>query len=117
MTEEFPECDPSAGSDRSRFRELLRLGIPLVAGMGGHALFNIVDLAMVGAYRGGAGKPTDQTLAAVGIASLVTTAPIVFMNGIANGSVTVIARAFGGGQERRANQYARQGLLLAAIFA
>jgi MATE family multidrug resistance protein len=117
MTEAIPDPQPAAPGERSHLRELLRLGVPLVAGMGGHALFNIVDLAMVGAYRGGAGKPTDQTLAAVGIASLVTTAPIVFMNGIANGSVTVIARAFGGGQERRANQYARQGLLLAGILA
>jgi len=117
MTEAIQVPDPGAGAEPSRLRELLRLGIPLVAGMGGHALFNIVDLAMVGAYRGGPAKPTDATLSAVGIASLVTTAPIVFMNGIANGSVTVIARAFGGGKIRRANQFARQGLLLAVILS
>jgi Na+-driven multidrug efflux pump len=61
--------------------------------------------------------PTDETLAAVGIASLVTTVPIVFMNGISNGSVTVVARAFGAGQDRRANQFARQGLLLAGVLS
>jgi putative MATE family efflux protein len=117
MTDAIQVPDPGAGAEPSRLRELLRLGIPLVAGMGGHALFNIVDLAMVGAYRGGAAKPTDQTLSAVGIASLVTTAPLVFMNGIANGSVTVVARAFGGGKIRRANQFARQGLILAVILS
>jgi putative MATE family efflux protein len=115
----FPEHGPEhADADgHSLTRDLLRLGLPLVAGMGGHALFNIVDLAMVGAYRGGPGRPTDQTLAAVGIASLVTTAPIVFANGIANGSVTVIARAFGAGKARRANQLARHGILVAILLA
>jgi len=117
MTEAIPVPDPGSGADPSRLRELLRLGIPLVAGMGGHALFNIVDLAMVGAYQGGASKPTDATLSAVGIASLVTTAPIVFMNGISNGSVTVIARVFGAGQLRRANQFARQALILSLILS
>jgi multidrug resistance protein, MATE family len=117
MTEAILVPDPDSGASASRWRELLRLGIPLVAGMGGHALFNIVDLAMVGAYHGEKGGPTDETLAAVGIASLVTTAPIVFMNGIANGAVTVVARAYAGGQMRRANQYARQGLLLAGLLS
>src|SRR2546421_2465305 len=103
MTEAIPVPRGTGNSDRRQLRALLRLGIPLVAGMGGHALFNIVDLAMVGAYRGGPMKPADQTLSAVGIASLVTTAPIVFVNGISNGSVTVIARTFAAGQPRRAN--------------
>src|SRR6185436_21088038 len=98
MTEANPVPEASGSSGRKRFRELLRLGIPLVAGMGGHALFNIVDLAMVGAYRGGADQPADQTLSAVGIASLVTTAPIVFMTGISNGAVPVIARNFAAGK-------------------
>jgi putative MATE family efflux protein len=115
MTEPTPVPEGSGG--RGVLRALLRLGVPLVLGMGGHALFNIVDLAMVGAYRGGEARPADETLAAVGIASLVLTAPVVFMNGISNGSVTVIARAFGGGKWRRANQYARQGFVLALIFS
>lgn len=107
----------SPGTDRKRLRQLLRLGVPLVCGMGGHALFNIVDLAMVGAYTGAYGGPADQTLSAVGIASLVTTAPIVFMNGISNGSVTVIARNYAAGQPRRANQYANQGLSLTILLS
>src|SRR5438034_598860 len=49
MTDPIPVPDPVPDdSERSGFKELLRLGVPLVAGMGGHALFNIVDLAMVG---------------------------------------------------------------------
>jgi putative MATE family efflux protein len=103
---------------RPLFRELLRLGVPLVCGMGGHALFNIVDLAMVGAYRGEkAPWPVADTLSAVGVASIVLTVPIVFMNGISNGTVTVIARWFAAGKFRRANQAARQALLLAVALS
>jgi Na+-driven multidrug efflux pump len=119
MTELPPEPDPAVrDSDRTVFRELLRLGVPLVAGMGGHALFNIVDLAMVGAYTGdeAPGNVAD-TLAAVGIASVVTTIPMVFMNGICNGTVTVIARHFAAGNPRRANQCARQAMLLAGFLS
>ena len=103
---------------RPLFRELLRLGVPLVAGMGGHALFNIVDLAMVGAYRGDkAPGPVADTISAVGVASIVLTVPIVFMNGISNGTVTVIARWFAAGKHRRANQAVRQALLLAGALS
>lgn len=118
MTEALRDPEPAARPDPSQFRTLLRLGIPLVAGMGGHALFGIVDLAMVGAYRGKAAPGTvADSLTAVGIASLVTTIPIVFMNGISNGTVTVIARGFARGTPLRANQCARQALLLAAFLS
>jgi MATE family multidrug resistance protein len=117
VTDPIPISAAKSESEVGMLRQLLRLGIPLVAGMGGHALFNIVDLAMVGAWRGGPDKPTEATLSAVGIASLVTTAPIVFMNGISNGSVTVIARAYGGRKHRRTNEFARQALVLAAVLS
>ncbi len=118
MTEALRDPEPVASPDSVRMRRLLRLGIPLVAGMGGHALFGIVDLAMVGAYRGtkAPGSVADS-ITAVGIASLVTTIPIVFMNGISNGTVTVIARGFARGTPRRANQCARQALLFAAFLS
>lgn len=118
MTEAFPIPEPQVPSQKGLLRELLRLGIPLVAGMGGHALFSIVDLAMVGAYKGRlAEMPVAETLAAVGIATLFTTIPIVFMNGITNGTVTVIARYHGAGMPRRANQCARQAMLLALFLS
>ena len=118
MTEAIPKPEPGALSARGSFKELVRLGAPLVAGMGGHALFNIVDLAMVGAYRGPqAPGPVTDTLAAVGIATLVITIPLVFMNGITNGTVTVIARYFAAGKARRANQCARQAMLLAVFLS
>jgi putative MATE family efflux protein len=118
MTEVLRVPEPEASPDPSQLKRLLRLGIPLVAGMGGHALFGIVDLAMVGAYRGPAAKGTvADSITAVGIASLVTTIPIVFMNGISNGTVTVIARGFARGTPRRANQCARQALLFAVLLS
>jgi putative MATE family efflux protein len=90
---------------------LLKLGLPLVAGMGGHAFFNVIDLAMVGAYKS---EPdlAELTISGVTIASLLITVPLVFVNGISNGSVAVIAQQFGAGKMKRANRSSRQALLL-----
>lgn len=109
--------EPAATSRSTRARALaglsalLRLGLPLVAGMGGHAFFNLVDLGMVGAYESDAHR-AELTISGVTIASLLVTVPLVFMNGISNGTVAVIAQQFGVGNFRRANQSARQALLL-----
>ncbi len=114
--------DRAASSGKSPLRALvglgtlLRLGLPLVAGMGGHAFFNLVDLAMVGAYEN---VPLDAelTISGVTVASLLVTVPLVFMNGISNGSVAVIAQQFGAGNHRRANQSSRQALLLGVVLS
>lgn len=95
---------------------LLRLGLPLVAGMGGHAFFNLVDLAMVGAYESDP-HLAELSISGVTIASLLVTVPLVFMNGISNGTVAVIAQQFGVGNFRRANQSARQALLLSLLLS
>jgi putative MATE family efflux protein len=92
----------------------MKLGLPLVAGMGGHAFFNLVDLAMVGAYESDPVR-AELTIAGVTIASLVVTVPLVFMNGISNGTVAVIAQNYGAGNSRRANAASRQALLAAIL--
>jgi Na+-driven multidrug efflux pump len=92
----------------------MKLGVPLVLGMGGHAFFNIIDLAMVGAYESDPLR-AELTIAGVTIASLVVTVPLVFMNGISNGTVAVIAQNFGAGHSRRANVASRQALLMAVL--
>ncbi len=101
---------------RSDLRSLLGLGLPLMLGMGGHAFFNLVDLAMVGAYESDA-VLAEQTIAGVTVASFLVTVPIVFVNGISNGTVAVIAQHFGAGNMKRANQSARQSLLLCGVFS
>ena len=97
-------------------RSLLGLGVPLMLGMGGHAFFNLVDLAMVGAYESDPERAA-QTIAGVTVASFLVTVPIVFVNGISNGTVAVIAQHFGAGNMRRSNQAARQSLLLCGLFS
>ncbi len=103
-------------AERTRLAALLRLGLPLVAGMGGHALFNLVDLAMVGGYWKDPVK-AEHALAAVSIASLVITAPLVFVNGISNGTASVVGQNFAAGKIRRANQSSRQALLLTIVWS
>ena len=95
---------------------VLKLGLPLMLAMGGHAFFNLVDLAMVGAYYED-GVQVEQTIAGMTIASLLTTAPIVFMTGVSNGTVPVLARAFGAGKILRANLFGRQAILVSILLS
>jgi putative MATE family efflux protein len=95
---------------------LLKLGLPLVAGMGGHAFFNLIDLAMVGAYQSDPDL-AELTISGVTIASLLITVPLIFVNGISNGTVAVIAQQFGAGKTKRANRSSRQALLLALALS
>ncbi len=74
---------------------VLGFGVPLVIGMGGHALFNLVDLWIVGPLG-------PAALAAVTVASLVNSAAMVVMQGVTDGSVALVARAVGAGDYRRA---------------
>ena len=106
----------SAAAWKRDLRSLLALGLPLVAGMGGHAFFNLVDLAMVGAYES---EPAlaEATIAGVTVASFLVTVPLVFVNGISNGTVAVIAQHFGAGKMRRANVAARQALVMCVLLS
>jgi len=85
---------------------VIPFGLPLVLGMGGHALFNLVDLWIVGGLG-------PAALAAITIASLVNSLPMVLLQGISDGSVAVVARAVGAGDLRGAGRAARQSILLA----
>jgi putative MATE family efflux protein len=84
-------------------------GIPLVLGMGGHALFNLADLWIVGPLG-------PAAIAAVTISSLVNSIAMVVMQGVTDGSVAVIARAVGAGDLRRAGEASRQAVLLTLVL-
>ena len=101
----------SAVSGRTPFppSRVLSTGIPLVLGMGGHALFNLVDLWIVGGLG-------PEALAAVTIASIVNAVPMVLLQGVSEGSVAVIARAVGAGDLARAGRAARDAILLALLL-
>lgn len=109
-------AEPQPPRDRASFAKLMRLGLPLVAGMGGHAFFNLVDLAMVGAWASTPAQ-TEAAIAGVTIGSLLSTVPLIFMNGVTNGSVPIIGQAYAARKFRRANHAARQALLLSLLLS
>jgi putative MATE family efflux protein len=105
--------DPTLAGDLNRGSLLVRLvtfGIPLVAGMFFHSLFNLVDLIIVG-------KLGPYALAAVNVASLVNFVPMLISTGVNNASIAVISRNFGMRNYRRANANALQSFLLLALLS
>jgi putative MATE family efflux protein len=89
------------------FRATVRFGLPLVVAMGLGAVFNLVDLWVVGMMPN-----ARDAVAGVGIASTVNSIPPIIFNGIANAMLALIARNHGLGNRSRANLAAGQGLHL-----
>lgn len=102
--------DRSTGRTPFPPRRVLALGLPLMLGMGGHALFNLVDLWIVGSLG-------SVALAAVTVASLVNTVPMVIAQGLTDGSVAIIARAVGAGDRAKAADGTRQSVLAVLVLA
>ena len=110
---------PSVGAARLTEGPLLgatlRFGLPLVVAMGLGAIFNLVDLWVVGMLP----NPT-AAVAGVGLASTVNSLPPIIFNGIVNAMLALIARHHAIGNNKRANLAAGQGLvvtvLLGALF-
>jgi putative MATE family efflux protein len=92
-------------ADRGIVRTILVFGVPLVLGMGFHALFNLVDLWIVG-------KVGTAALAAVTIASMINTIPMVICNGLSTSSIAFMARNIGFGNMHRANEVMKQSFLI-----
>ena len=103
-----PASNPTTAvpiAERGIVRSILVFGSPLVLGMGFHALFNLVDLWIVG-------KLGTAALAAVTIATMINTLPMVICNGISTSSIAFMARNIGFRNLRRANEFMRQSFLL-----
>ncbi len=92
---------------------VLRFGLPLVIGMAGHALFNLVDMFMVAK-----GPPPvgPGAMGAVHLATTINMVPMVFYNGLATASIALISRAYGAGNRERAAWISNQGMML-CIFS
>lgn len=105
------ETLPSAGGARLTEGPLLaatvRFGLPLVVAMGLGAVFNLVDLWVVGKLP----SPT-AAVAGVGLASTVNSLPPILFNGIVNAMLALIARHHALGNRSRANLAAGQGLIV-----
>jgi putative MATE family efflux protein len=109
------ETVPSLGAARLTegplFGATLRFGLPLVVAMGLGAVFNLVDLWVVGMLP----SPT-AAVAGVGLASTVNSLPPIIFNGIVNAMLALIARHHAMGNHKRANLAAGQGLLLTILL-
>ena len=78
-------------------KAVLKLGLPLVAGMFIMVLYNMVDTYFIGMLR------DDYQLAAVNLAYPVMMISIAVSNMIATGASSLIARSLGAGDEKKAN--------------
>ncbi len=94
-------------------RHIFTFGLPLVVAMIFHALFNIVDIYIVGKMSS-PDNPNigSQAMAAVHIASIINISVMVIVNGISVSSIALISRFFGEKRYADANEVARQSLLL-----
>jgi putative MATE family efflux protein len=96
----------------SLLRATVSFGTPLVVAMALGALFNLVDLYIVGRMA----RP-EVAIAAVTIGSLVNSIPMIIFNGIVNAIIALVARFHGLGHLRRANVASSQGFLLTMILS
>lgn len=89
-------------------KPLLLFALPLVAGMLGHALFNLIDVLLVGRL----GAPA---VAAVHLASVVNFIPMILFNGVGVSTVAFVSRAAGAGDQEEVRRVARDSLALALL--
>jgi len=107
----LPSLGAPALTDAPLFRGTVSFGLPLVFAMGMGAIFNLVDLWVVGMMP----DPT-AAVAGVGIASTVNSIPPIIFNGIVSAMLALIARHHGLGNNSRANLAAGQGLMLTLVM-
>ena len=98
---------------RSSARDVLRLALPAVFEQVLVMLVFTLDTVMVGRYGG------SQALAAIGVsAEMVATVSNIFVGmGISIATTSLVARSFGAGRLKRAEEYATLGILAAAASA
>jgi putative MATE family efflux protein len=93
-------------------RATVTFGAPMVVAMALGALFNLVDLWIVGKMA-----HPEISIAAVTIPSLVNSIPMIIFNGIVNAIIALVARFHGLGNLKRANVAAGQGFLLTLVLS
>ena len=79
---------PKPEAKGSRYREILLLAAPIIAGMGSQIVFNLVDTAMVG-------RLGTESLAAVGLAGMAIWASVSILQGLGPAVQAATARRLG----------------------
>lgn len=95
---------------RDRFKKILGIGLPIVAGMISQNIINIVDTAMVGSLG------TDA-LAAVGMGSFIIFMSQAIMLGLSSGVQASTSRRIGEKRYKEAALSLNGGILVAAMIA
>jgi putative MATE family efflux protein len=88
-------------------RATFRFGLPIALALAFHGLFNLVDLVVVGRLG------REGVVAAVNMASILVTAPMLVFDGVCNASVAFIAQARGAGRVDRVHTVGRETAYLA----
>ncbi len=109
------EETPSLKRDLSEgpvLRGVLAFGLPLALAMASQALFNLVDLVLVG-------RLGEDALAGVHLGSTLNFFPMILGNGISVGAVALVGQTVGRKQEERARREANLSfglMLLTGLF-
>lgn len=90
---------------------VVRLGVPLIAGMMIMVLYNLVDTYFIGQLH------DDYQLAAVNLAYPVMMVSIAISNMVGTGASSLIARSLGAGDLRKANHTLTVGFTLTVVNA
>ncbi len=98
----------SSAAPRSRYGQILTLGLPIIGGMLSQNVLNLVDTAMVGQLG-------DAALAAVGTASFAVGSAVSLFMGASAGVQALVARRVGEGREDEAAVPLNGALLLVAL--
>jgi putative MATE family efflux protein len=99
-------------------RHIFTFGLPLVLAMVFHALFNLVDIYIVGKITSPDNAAMgSQAMAAVHIGSLINLSVMILVNGISVSSIAIISRYYGERRYEDANEISRQSLLLMLVLS
>jgi putative MATE family efflux protein len=105
-------ADPTLGVDRTIFRRLFDLAMPIV----GLNVLSVITLAVDTAMCGRL-VDAEQALTALGFASQLIFLLMVAMLGLTVGTVAFVARAHGAGETARVNHVLHQSILLTYLVS
>lgn len=96
-------------SSENPYKAVIKLGVPLIAGMFIMVLYNYVDTYFIGLMN------DDFQLAAVNFAYPVMMVTVAISNMVGTGASSLIARSLGAGKKELADHTATAGILLTVV--
>ena len=111
MNEQEPKQDKRIRilRDEKPAKAVVRMGVPLIAGMCIMVLYNLVDTFFIGLLH------DDYQLAAVNLGYPVMMISVAVSNMIGAGTASLIARSLGAGEREKAEHALTSGMVLTAV--